>query len=567
MTTKRILSGIFSLLLLISFSIPTLGFSNSLKLTDRQLCDLEMIMVGGFDPLEGFLCEDDYNSVVSDMRLQSGRVWPMPIMLDVSAEFAEMTSIGDVVELQNEDGETLATIEVSDMWAPDKEKEALGVFGTTDETHAGVNYLFNLTKDVYLGGKITAVQMPAHYDFQDLRKTPAEVKAYFAERGIDRVIGFQTRNPLHRAHVALTEICSKRANAHLFINPVVGKTKPGDINAYSRVRCYRKILNHFPEDSTTLGVLPLAMRMAGPREALWHALIRRNYGCTHFIVGRDHAGPGKDKDGNPFYGLYDAQDLVKKHEAEIGIELVAVPEIVYIQEVDDYLPVSEVTDGMTELRISGTEFRRLLREGEEIPSFISFPEIIAELRTINPSTSDQGLTVFLTGLSGAGKTTIAKALHEKLSEIQYRNITVLDGDIIRKNISPKLGFSKEDRSLNVRRVGFIASEITKNGGLAICSMIAPYEEDRAYNRDMISKLGNYVEVHVSTPLETCEDRDVKGLYALVRSGVIKNFTGVDDPYEEPLMPEIMIDTTDLSVTEVLDVVINHLSENGYLPKA
>ncbi len=557
---------LFFLYILISLSciFPLKGFSASLTLTERQLCDLEMLMVGGFSPLNGFLTKADYESVVAGMRLTNGKLWPIPITLDINKAAAKQLKAGDQIELKNNEGVILAIIDVTDIWTPDKEKEALQVYGTLDKAHPGVKHLFEHTHEIYIGGPVTPVKLPIHYDFVDLRKTPEQIKALFKRKGIDKVVGFQTRNPMHRAHVAITRIASEKTGAHLLINPVVGKTKPGDIDSYTRVRCYKKILKYFPKNHTTLSVLPLAMRMAGPKEALWHAIIRKNYGCTHFIVGRDHAGPGNNSDGKPFYGLYDAQDLVRKHSKEIGIELVALPEVAFIKEYGNYLPVTEIKPGMTILKISGTELRRRLRLGLEIPSFLSYPEVIEELRMLNPPLSKQGITLFLTGLSGSGKSTLAQALNKKLSEIQYRKITLLDGDVIRQKLSPDLGFSVADRSLNVRRVGFVANEITKNGGIAICSMIAPYENDRKAVRESICGSGKYIEIYLSTPLGECEKRDVKGLYAKARRGQIKNFTGIDDPYEPPQNPEIAIDTSKLTVESALNKIILFLKKEGFL---
>ncbi|NGX39438.1 MAG: putative bifunctional SAT/APS kinase [Chlamydiae bacterium] len=554
---------LLSLLLLFTTSQ---AHSLSVTLTERQLCDLEMLIVDGFAPLKGFNTQKDYERIVSHLRLSNGNIWPIPIVLDIDESLSDQIAIGDTLNLENKEGLTLAILNVTDQWRPNKRLEAINVYGTTDKAHPGVAYLFEQTKNVYIGGPITPVNPPVHYDFTDLRKTPKELKAYFAERGIEQVVGFQTRNPMHRAHVAITKIAMEETGAHLLIQPVVGQTKPGDIGSSARVRCYRKILNHYPENSTSLSVLPLAMRMAGPREALWHALIRKNYGCTHFIVGRDHAGPGVDSFGNPFYGPYEAQDLVKRFSRKIGIELVPFPEVVYVKEKEIYLPRTELEPGMTELKISGTEFRRRLQLGLEIPSWLSYPEIIEELRRISPPRSRQGITLFFTGFSGAGKSTIASALSAKLSELQYRPITILDGDYIRKNLSSKLGFSAEDRSANVRRVGFVANEITKNGGLAICALIAPYASDREHNRALINGGGRYIEIHIATPIHVCAARDVKGLYAKVQKGIIKNFTGIDDPYEAPKNPELEIDTTDLTIAEAVEEIVNFLRTEGYLPE-
>ncbi len=556
-------SPFYIIILIICFSFSL--FSNeSVVLTKRQLCDLEMLMVGAFDPLDGYLGKDDYDSVVQNTRLSDGQVWPMPIMLDIDENLAKKIHSGDVLELRDEDKTLLAYLHVSDIWSPNKDIEAEKVYGTLDTAHPGVFYLFEETKNYYVGGKIEKIRLPFHADFSDLRKTPEEMKAYFKEQGIEKIVAFQTRNPMHRAHMEITKRASLQENAHLLIQPIVGETKPGDIDPYVRVRCYRKILSQYPEGSVTMSVLPLAMRMAGPKEALWHALIRKNFGCTHFIVGRDHAGPGNDSEGNPFYGAYEAQDLVSMYAHEIGIKMVPFQAMGYIKDENTYIPLNELKPNQKIEQVSGTELRRLLDVGEEIPSWFSFPEVIEELQKAHPPLNKRGITLFFTGFSGAGKSTIGNAVADILREIQDRQITILDGDLIRQHLSKGLGFSKEDRSSNVRRVGFVASEITKNSGIAICCLIAPYEDDRAFNKDLINHVGEYVEIHIATPLEECESRDVKGLYAKARQGIIKDFTGIDDPYETPKNPALYIDTTDIDINEAANIVIEYLKERGLL---
>jgi sulfate adenylyltransferase len=365
---------------------------------------------------------------------------------------------------------------------------------------------------------VTGIQPPVHYDFKARRDTPNELRAYFRKLGWRRVVAFQTRNPLHRAHQELTFRAAREAQANLLIHPVVGMTKPGDIDHFTRVRCYEAVLDHYPAATTTMSLLNLAMRMAGPREAVWHGIIRRNHGCTHMIVGRDHAGPGKNSQGKDFYGPYDAQELFKTHAAEIGIEMVDFKQMVYVQEKAQYYPVDEVPEGATVLDISGTELRRRLQEGIEIPDWFSFPAVVDELRRTKPARHRQGFTVFFTGFSGSGKSTIANALMVKLMEMGGRPVTLLDGDVVRKHLSSELGFSKEHRDLNIQRIGFVASEITKNGGIAICAPIAPYATTRRTVREMIEQYGAFVEVHVATSLEECERRDRKGLYKLARAG-------------------------------------------------
>jgi sulfate adenylyltransferase len=501
------------------------------------------------------------------MRLRSGALWPIPVTLDVSADFAAKLEIGGRVALRDPENVVLALLEVQSIWQPDKSREAEKVFGTDDKAHPAVRYLHDKAGTHYVGGKVIGLQEPNHYDFRERRHSPNELKALFKQWGWDKIVAFQTRNPLHRAHQELTLRASRQVGANLLIHPVVGMTKPGDVDHYTRVRCYEALLPHYPQGRAAMSLLGLAMRMGGPREALWHAIIRRNFGCTHFIVGRDHAGPGNDSQGKPFYGPYDAQELVKQHEAEIGIEMVPFKEMVYLQNRHQYAPVDEIQPGEAILNISGTELRRRLQEGEEIPEWFSFPSVIAELRRTHPPRRRQGFTVFFTGLSGAGKSTIANALMAKLMQVGGRSVTLLDGDAVRKHLSSELGFSKEHRNLNILRIGYVASEITKNGGIAICAPIAPYAATRREVRDMIEPLGGFIEVHVATPLAECERRDRKGLYKLAREGKLKQFTGIDDPYEAPEAPEVSLDTLGLSPDQAADAILAKLTEMGLIAPA
>jgi sulfate adenylyltransferase len=536
----------------------------SWDLSARQICDLELLMNGGFSPLAGFLGKADYDSVVERMRLADGRLWPMPITLDVSQAFADTVEPGQDIALRDPEGVPLAILSITDKWTPDKAREAAMVFGADDRAHPAVNYLHTKTGPVYLGGSVTGLQPPVHYDFRARRDTPNELRAFFRKMGWRRVVAFQTRNPLHRAHQELTFRAAKAAQANLLIHPVVGMTKPGDVDHFTRVRCYEAVLDKYPAATTHLSLLNLAMRMGGPREAVWHGLIRRNHGVTHFIVGRDHAGPGKNSQGKDFYDPYAAQELFRAHEAEIGVEMVDFKQMVYVQERAQYEPRDEVEEGMTILDISGTELRRRLREGLEIPDWFSFPEVVAELRRTSPPRSKQGFTVFFTGLSGSGKSTIANALMVKLMELGGRPVTLLDGDVVRKHLSSELGFSKEHRDINIRRIGYVASEITKNGGVAICAPIAPYAQTRADVRAMIDQYGAFVEVHVATPIEECERRDRKGLYKLAREGKIKEFTGISDPYEAPGEPELRVDTLNVSPDDCAQQVMLKLEAMGLI---
>ena len=536
----------------------------SWDLTPRQICDLELLMNGGFNPLKGFLSQADYNCVVENMRLADDALWPIPITLDVSQGFADSVELGQDIALRDQEGVILATITVTDSWLPNKAREAEMVFGSDDLAHPAVNYLHNQAGAVYLGGPVTGIQQPVHYDFRSRRNTPNELRAYFHKMGWRRVVAFQTRNPLHRAHQELTFRAAKEAQANLLIHPVVGMTKPGDIDHFTRVRCYEAVLDQYPSSTTAMSLLNLAMRMAGPREAVWHGLIRANHGCTHFIVGRDHAGPGKNSVGEDFYGPYDAQELFRSFESEIGVEMVDFKHMVYVQERAQYEPADEVEKGFTVLNISGTELRRRLSEGLEIPEWFSFPQVVSELRKSRPPRDKQGFTVFFTGFSGSGKSTIANALMVKLMEMGGRPVTLLDGDIVRKNLSSELGFSKEHRDLNIRRIGYVASEITKNGGIAICAPIAPYSTTRHAVREDVEAFGAFVEVHVATSIDECERRDRKGLYKLARAGKIKEFTGISDPYDVPKTPELRLETEYVEVDNCAHQVLLKLESMGLI---
>jgi sulfate adenylyltransferase len=536
----------------------------SWDLTARQLCDIDLLLNGAFSPLDGFLGQADYESVCDTMRLSNGLLWPMPITLDVSEAFAERIAPGTAIALRDQEGVLIATMEVEEIWSPDKQAEARRVFGTSDDCHPGVDYLLHQAGPVYLGGRVQGIEPPTYYDFKLLRDTPSELRGRFRKMGWRKVVAFQTRNPLHRAHQELTFRAAREADANLLIHPVVGMTKPGDIDHFTRVRCYEHVLDEYPEQTTTLSLLNLAMRMAGPREAIWHAIIRKNYGCTHLIVGRDHASPGSDRNGEPFYGPYDAQELYRQHEEELDITMVPFKSMVYVENKAEYMASDETEPGDKVLELSGAEFKRRLREGLDIPEWFSYPKVLDELRRAHPPRHEQGFTVFFTGLSGSGKSTIANALMVKLLEDGSRPVTLLDGDIVRKNLSSELTFSKEHRDLNIQRIGFVASEITKNRGIAICAPIAPYAHTRRLVRRAIEQHGGFIEIFVATPLEVCESRDRKGLYAKARAGILKGFTGIDDPYEEPENPEIVLDTQELSPDLAAHRILITLEKLGYV---
>jgi len=536
----------------------------SWDLLPRQLCDLELLINGGFSPLRGFLTRADYESVCESMRLQDGALWPIPITLDVTEECAKKTAPGDTIALRDPEGFMLAALHVEAVWQPDLLREAELVYGTTSPEHPGVVYLLNHTRPHYVGGHLEGLCLPVHYDFPELRQTPAELRKEFARAGWKQIIAFQTRNPLHQAHFELTRRAMEETGANLLIHPVVGMTKPGDVDHYTRIRCYQSLMKHYPQNTAKLSLLPLAMRMAGPREAIWHALIRKNYGCTSFIVGRDHAGPGRDSSGKPFYGPYDAQQLAAVYEEEMDVQVVPFKAMVYDEKINSYRPEDNVPDGCHTRDISGTELRRLLNAGDEIPEWFTFPEVARQLRATYPPRSRQGFTIFFTGLSASGKSSTANALLVMLLEMGGRPVTLLDGDLVRRHLSSELGFSKEHRDLNIRRIGYVSSEIAKNGGVAICAAIAPYDNVRQEVRTAVEACGGFILVHMATPLEVCEIRDRKGLYAKARAGIIREFTGISDPYEEPAKAEVVIDNTLLSPKDTAAQIIRYLMDQGFI---
>jgi sulfate adenylyltransferase len=536
----------------------------SWSLSDRQVRDLELLLNGGFSPLTGFMDRAAYDGVRDRMRLPDGTLWPIPITLDVSREFAESLTVGQQVALRDPEGVLLAGLTVNEVWEPDLVEEAEMVLGSKFPEHPGVDYLLNRTNPVYVGGPVEGVRLPVHYDFQRNRHSPRELRRDFERLGWRRVVAFHTRSPMHRAQVELTIRAAKEVQANLLIHPVGMMTQAGDLDHYTRIRCYEAVLPHYPQFTVRLSLLNLAMRLAGPREALLHAIVRKNHGCTHFIVGQDHAGPGLDSRGEPVYGMYEAQELFKKHEDELGVKMVPFRLLVYVREQDQHVPVDEIPEGVTTWSISNGELGERLADGREIPSWFTFPEVAQELRRRHPPRRKQGFTVFFTGLSGSGKSTLANVLRTKLLEVGGRSVTLLDGDIVRENLSSELGFSKEHRDLNIQRIGFVASEITKGGGIAICAPIAPYSATRRLNRELISRHGGYVLVHVRTPLEVCEARDRKGLYAKARAGILPDFTGISDPYEKPEDAEVVIDTTDTTPEEGAQQVFLCLEKMGFI---
>ncbi|KAL8680623.1 MAG: hypothetical protein Q9186_003215 [Xanthomendoza sp. 1 TL-2023] len=540
----------------------------AIVLTERQLCDLELIISGGFSPLEGFMNEKDYNEVVENLRLTDGNLFSMPICLDLSKAAIDEAGLkaGQRATLRDfRDDRNLAIITVDDVYRPDKAKEAKDVFGGDDD-HPAVKYLYKTAQEYYVGGRVEAISRLNHYDYVALRYTPAELRTHFDKIGWSRVVAFQTRNPMHRAHRELTVRAARARQANVLIHPVVGLTKPGDIDHFTRVRVYQALLPRYPNGMAVLGLLPLAMRMGGPREAIWHAIIRKNHGATHFIVGRDHAGPGKNSKGVDFYGPYDAQYAVEKYRTELGIEVVPFQQMIYLPDSDEYKPDDEVKAGVRTLNISGTELRSRLRTGKDIPEWFSYPEVVKVLRESHPPRFRQGFTVFLTGYQNSGKDAVARALEVTLNQQGGRSVSLLLGETVRSELSSELGFSHADRNKNIQRIAFVAAELTKAGAAVIAAPIAPFDTSRQSARETVGQYGSFYLVHIATSLGYSEKTDKKGVYARARSGDIKGFTGVDSPYEEPEKPDLKVDLETTSVRSVVHQIVLMLESEGLLDR-
>ena len=534
----------------------------SIQISERSLCDLELLATGGFSPLNGFMNQSDYKSVLDNMRLSNGNIFPIPITLPVNKNDVELDSQLALRDAQNR---LIATINVEEIYEWDLKEVSQKVFGTLDSRHPMVAEMESWGK-YNISGELKVVELPSRIDFKNLRLTPAQTRKSLENLGHSNVVAFQTRNPLHRVHEELTRRAASEVDGTLLIHPVVGLTKPGDVDHFTRVRTYRALTeNHYEKDRVLLSLLPLAMRMGGPREALWHALIRRNFGANHFIVGRDHAGPGNDSSGNPFYGPYDAQDLVEQYSEELGVSLVKFSELAYLQEEDRYEEVSKIPDGTKTLFISGTQVREdYLQKGIALPEWFTRPEVAKIMAETYPPKHEQGICIWFTGLSGAGKSATADILTTMLMEYGRRT-SILDGDVVRTHLSKGLGFSKEDRDTNILRIGYVASQIVSHGGLAICAAISPYQSTRDAVRNLVGS-AQFIEIFVDTPLEVCEARDAKGMYAKARRGEITGFTGIDDPYESPNDPEIKLNTEDFSAIQNAQQIIDYLISEGFILK-
>ena len=533
----------------------------SVQISARALCDLELLATGAFSPLDRFMKKADYERVLTEMRLTNGVLFPIPITLPLDE--SALPSWGEQITLSDTRNNTIAVMEIEEIYHYDPLREARLVLGSTDPRHPLVSEMTTWGK-VYVSGALKVIDLPRYHDFVDLRRTPAQVRAKLAEMGYDKVVAFQTRNPMHRIHEELTKRAAEEVGGSLLIHPVVGLTKPGDVDHYTRVRVYRTLAeNYYDQSKTLLSLLPLAMRMAGPREALWHAIIRRNHGATHFIIGRDHAGPGKDSKGIPFYGPYEAQLMLGQYADEVGVEPIEFKELVYLADEERYEEQNKVPEGAHIYSISGTQVREdYLAKGKLLPEWFTRPETAEILQQMYPPRHKQGVCLWFTGLSGSGKSTTAEIVTSLLLE-RGRQVTVLDGDVVRTHLSKGLGFSREDRDTNILRIGFVASEIARHGGMVISAAISPYRATRNEVRKMAGE-EHFVEIFVDTPIDVCEQRDVKGLYARARRGQITGFTGVDDPYEVPVNPEITLNTVDFGPEENARKIVAYLDEHGYL---
>ena len=533
----------------------------SIQISQRALCDLELLATGAFSPLDRFMGKADYERVLTEMRLTNGMLFPIPVTLPVDED--SLSTWGEQITLSDSRNNTIAVMQLEEVYHWDELREARLALGTTDPRHPLVSEM-NTWGNVYISGALKVIDLPKYHDFRELRKTPAQVREQLSSLGYDKVVAFQTRNPLHRIHEELAKRAADQIGGSLLIHPVVGLTKPGDVDHYTRVRVYRTLVeNYFDPQRTFLSLIPLAMRMAGPREALWHAIIRRNYGATHFIIGRDHAGPGKDSNGNPFFGPYEAQMMLGQYGEEIGVQPIEFKELVYLADEERYEESSKVPENARIFSISGTQVREdYLAKGELLPDWFTRKETAEILQKMYPPRHEQGMCLWFTGLSGSGKSTTAEILTSLLLE-RGRQVTLLDGDVVRTHLSKGLGFSREDRDTNILRIGFVAGEIARQGGIVIAAAISPYRTTRNEVRKMVGE-ERFIEIFVDTPIEVCEERDVKGLYARARRGQIKGFTGVDDPYEVPVDPEITLHTVDISSEENARKIIEIMEARGFL---
>lgn len=535
----------------------------SVTLDDRQLNELELLVNGGFSPLQGYLSQTDYNAVLADMRLADGTLWPMPVTLDVNEDVAAKLSPGQTLALRDAEGFMPAVLEIGEIYEVDIQTEAEAIFGTSDIAHPGVRRHLENARRYRLAGPVRGIELPLHFDFESLRYTPASLREMFHRMGWSNVVAYSTSEPMHRLQRHITLQAARDFQANILVHPLLGEDQAGDMNRFARVRGYREIVRKYPHQLGMLSLLPLSRRSAGPREALWHMIVRQNYGCSHHVIETDYASPRVN--GRAYYDPDAAQRLLEKYQDELQIQMIAVEEQAYSPQRQSFAPLAELQAADEEaLLMSDAAVKEQLYRGETLPDWFTYPDVEKELARVYPARNKIGFTLFFTGLSGSGKSTLARMVHSRLIEDGGRPVTLLDGDIVRLNLSSELGFSREHRNLNIRRIGFVANEISKNGGVAICAPIAPYTEMRRQVRELIEQHGAFIEIHVSTPLEVCEARDRKGLYARARKGIIPEFTGISDPYEIPEQAELSIDTSQGTPMEHTQQIMLYLFREGYL---
>ena len=538
----------------------------SWTLTPRQLCDLELLISGAFSPLRGFMTRSEYESVCRSMRLPDGGLWPIPVVLTVTPDMAREVESNRILALRDAEGRPLAALYIEEMWQRNDDIYQEVMDRRTVPTDWGVDGR-EPAQMICLAGRVEAMEPPLHYDHVGLRLTPAQVRSQFAEEGWSRVMALITDRPMHRADVELTRRELQERNAHLLLLAVTDAPTPDNVERYARVRCLQTALAAYPPRTTRLVLLPLASQRLGPREALRHALIARNFGCSDVLLGCSIDDAGKRGHFTERQSRLDpslVHELLADYESEAGIRIVPPNEMVYVSDENRYRREDEVPPDAGILRLSNDELQGHLAEGKRLPAWFTFPAVATELLRAHPPRSRQGFTVFFTGLSGAGKSTIANMLLVRLLELGRRPVSLLDGDIVRRHLTSELGFSRPHRDLNIQRIAFVASEITRCGGVALCAAIAPYNAARRRARRMIEAVGGFFLVHVATPLEVCEGRDVKGLYAKARTGAVTHFTGISDPYEAPTDADIEIDTTYTSAEEAARLTLSKLITLGYL---
>jgi sulfate adenylyltransferase len=536
----------------------------SLDLSWKQICELELLLNGALSPLTGYMNQAERHSVLSGMKLPDGLFWPRPVMLVVSEKAAQNLAAGQTVALRDSEGVMPAILHISEVWPADPEAEmalaeASGVPLARTQAEAG---------QFYVGGRLEGVTLPPRHDFLNLRLTPAEMREQFARLGWRKVMAYQPSQALHRPQYEFLLRTAMQQEANLLIHAVAGSDPVLESGHFALVRACQALMPRLPASTSMLALNPMTPWAAGPRKTLLKAIMARNYGCSQLVTGGETVLESLHKESSQRRGQdtpnLSSDTVYAVAKESLGVTLLPFPRMVYVEDRDEWLPEETVPADTRSESMSGAELTRRLMQNIKVPEWFSFPEVLDEMRKAYPPRKQQGFTVFFTGLSGSGKSTIARALTVRLMEMGGRRVSLLDGDIVRTHLSSELGFSKAHRDINIRRIGFVASEITKHGGTAICAPIAPYQATRRAVRSMIEEWGGFLEIHVSTSVEVCEGRDRKGLYAKARAGLIPEFTGVSDPYEIPENAELTIDTTRYSVEEAVQMIVLKLEHEGYL---